>query len=76
VRAVLAQCHTVWVIGDPWEDGQIVRDDNALAELAEEIRNFCTVPGKPRPEALLARLDRGAPEPGPRKLRVRTRYLP
>jgi hypothetical protein len=75
VRAVLARCHTVWVIGDPWGDERIAKDDDALDRLADEIRNFCTIQDKPRPEVLVVQLNHGAPERTPKAPRVRTRYL-
>jgi hypothetical protein len=74
VRAVLAQCHTVWVIGDPWGDGRIAKDDLALDQLADEIRNFCTIQATP-PKLLVVQLDHGAPERTTKMPSVRTRYL-
>ena len=75
IRKALARCHTVWVIGDPWGDGRIAKDDQALDRFADEIRTFCTIPGERRPDVLVAQLDHGAPERTPRAPRVRTRYL-
>jgi hypothetical protein len=74
VRAVLARCHTIWVIGDPWGDGRISSEDRALDELADVIRDFCTVEGKP-PKLLVVQLDHGAPERTIKRPRGRTHYL-
>ena len=42
VQAVLQQCHTVWVIGDPRGDGEISAvSDNLLDQYAREIGNYC-----------------------------------
>lgn len=41
VQAVLQQCHTVWVIGDPRGDGEIATDDELLDRYAVEIGNYC-----------------------------------
>ncbi len=59
-RAVLARCHTVWVLGDLRGAGQIT-DGAALDQFGDDIRRFCTLQGKARPQVLVAQLA-GAPE--------------
>ncbi len=69
VREVLARCHTVWVIGDPRQDGEIAEQDAALNGFAREISRFCRRE-KSEPEVLVAQLDLGAT---PRAPQVRMR---
>lgn len=74
VRAVLARCHTVWVIGDPRGDGEIAKNDHALDQFAREIRLFCEPLNPGEQEVLVAQLDHGEPARIP-KPRVRTRKI-
>jgi hypothetical protein len=64
IQPVLAQCHTVWVIGDPRGEGQMTTGVEPLDEFAYEIRNFCTPRGKIQaPEVVVAQLaGEGIPE--------------
>jgi len=74
IRAVLAQRHTVWVIGDPSGNGTTAKSDSELDQFADHIRAFCTVQGQ-RPDVLVAQLDHGAREKTLKVPRVRCRYL-
>jgi hypothetical protein len=60
-RAVLAECHTVWVIGDLRGAGQVTDGAAALDQCGDEIRRFCTLTGEARPQVLVAQLA-GDPE--------------
>jgi hypothetical protein len=73
-RAVLAQCHTVWVIGDLRGAGQIADGAEELDRFGEVIREFCTGSGEDQPRVLVAQLagDAEAESPPQRQQRSKT----
>jgi hypothetical protein len=71
IRAVLARCHTVWVLGDAQRDGRI--SEKALNDFAFTIKEFCNA----RPnETLVVELEPLEPARSLKLPRVRrTHYL-
>jgi len=58
IAAVLARCHTIWVIGDP-QIGEDAASDAVFDRFARVIRDFCRGPA----EVLLVRLERDPAAP-------------
>jgi hypothetical protein len=67
IAAALAQCHTIWILGD-----LRAPDDESttpLDEFAKVIANYCSSPGQPPHDPLVIELEKPAARSADRKLK-------
>lgn len=75
IGAVLQQCHTVWVIGDPRGDGKIAQNPAELDGFAREVGLFCDPQGSARQTVAVIQLQDVVSQPNPKAPRAKIRHI-